>query len=507
MSIAEALDTHDGLGLAALVRAQKISAEEVLTETLRRVDAVNPTLNAVVTRMDAAAHRRLADGVGDGPFAGVPFLLKDMHQPYPGYPLSWGSAAYAKTIQEDMGALARRHEAAGLVIVGKSNTPEFGLVPYTEPVLFGPCRNPWNPAHTPGGSSGGAAAAVAGGLVPMAHASDGGGSIRVPASCCNLFGLRPTRGRNPTGPLPQDGIGGLATEHAVTRSVRDSAALLDATHGADPGMPYRVPAPAESFLAATERDPAPLKVGLMIDPWMGPGVLDRDVRAAVEDTAKLLEELGHRVEVPRLPAGLDLNGLADAFLVLWAAETAHFVLGAEAYLHRKAGRGEFEATTWALARIGDSYSAGDAAKALARIGLASRGLAHMMQHWDVLLSPTLTRPPPAVGALRPTPVEHALLKLIGFVPFGPLLRLLLDRMAAKSFDWLGYTPIANMMGLPAMSVPLAMAPSGLPIGSHFMARFGAEATLFGLAAQLERARPWAARRPSVWAGLDTPNLQ
>src|SRR5262247_1073441 len=309
-------DQYDGLGLADLVRRHAVRPEEILDETLARIDARNPAINAVVTRMDDEARAALRAGLPAGPFTGVPYLLKDLGAHYQGVVTSYGSALFTDNVLDHDSEITIRLKRAGLVIVGKSNTPEMGLAPSTEPRRFGPTRNPWNLDYSAGGSSGGAAAAVAAGIVPMAHATDGGGSIRIPASACGLFGLKPTRARNPMGPDAGEGWGGASIGHAVTRSVRDSAALLDATSGPDVGDPYWAPPPARPFLQEVGREPGRLRIAITTRPWNGQPVDPECVEAAVA-AGRLCERLGHTVE--EATPDVDARALGDATLVIVSA--------------------------------------------------------------------------------------------------------------------------------------------------------------------------------------------
>jgi amidase len=360
--------------------------------------------------------------------------------------------------------------------MGKTNLPEFGILATTEPHAFGPTRNPWNIAHSSGGSSGGSAAAVASGMVPMAHGNDGGGSIRIPASCCGLFGLKPTRGRNPLGPDVGEAMGGLVMEHALTRSVRDSAALLDATAGPDLGDPYWAPPPARPFLQEVGADPGRLRIAFSFETPTGTPV-HPDCVAAVRDAAKLCADLGHHVE--EAAPVINAEQITQAFVAVFTAGAAMTVDAMALLSGRTPTAEQVEPLTWAIHQMAHGLNAPSyllAQTALHRIG---RDVARFMVDYDVWLTPTLAEPPLPLGTLESTP-ENPLAGLMRSAAYTP------------------YTPICNITGQPAMSVPLYWNGDNLPIGSHFMTRFGDEATLFRLAAQLEEARPWAERRPPVW---------
>jgi amidase len=467
----------DATAQAALVRDGEVSAKELVEAAIDRVERLNPTLNAVVTTMFEEARATVSGGGLRGPFAGVPFLLKDLGALYAGVPTSAGSRFTQRFVPDHDSGLVARLKGAGLVIIGKTNTPEFGIQPTTEPLLFGPCRNPWDPGRSTGGSSGGSAAAVAAGLVPMAHASDGGGSIRIPASCCGLFGLKPTRARISSGPDAGDSMSGLVVEHAVTRSVRDSAALLDATAGPMPGDPYPAPPQTRPFVEEVGADPGILRVAFSTRTLAGEDVHE-DCEAAARDAAALCSDLGHEVE--EMAPIFEGEEIWRAFDVLWSAGVAAGVSGAERASGRKPTPDAFEPLTWALYGMGLGFSAADYLLAVARLQRFSREIAGFFSDYDAWLTPTLAEPPPPLGAFGSPPEEplKGYRRAQGYVPF---------------------TPVGNVTGQPAMSVPLFWNEDGLPVGVHFAARYGDEATLFRLAAQLEEARPWAGRRPLVSA--------
>src|SRR5713101_7436278 len=472
--IAAEFDSYDGLGLADLVRRGDVNAGELLDIAIARVEAGNPELNAVVSRLYDQARASIAAGLPDGPFTGVPYLLKDLGAHYTGAVTSFGSTLFKDFVVHHDSEITARLRRAGLVIFGKTNTPEMGLAASTEPRLFGPTRNPWSLGHSAGGSSGGSAAAVAAGMVPMAHGNDGGGSIRIPASCCGLFGLKPTRGRNPLGPNFGDVMSGLVAEHAVTRSVRDSAALLDATAGPDIGDPYFAPPPAQPFLREVGADPGKLRIAFTTAAPSGVPIHADCVRA-VQEAAKLCSELGHTVSegAPEVES----EHLGNSFMAVWSAGCAQVIDGAALVTGRKPTPDQFEELTWALAERGRGVSGPAYLLAVTALQGMARQIARFFVNHDVWLTPTLAEPPLPLGSFdaRAGNPLYGLQRAQAFVPF---------------------TPLCNVSGQPAMSVPLFWNAAGLPVGTHFVGRFGDEAALFRLAAQLEAARPWAARRPA-----------
>lgn len=487
-------DAMDGLALAELVRTQQVSAAEVLEAALARVDARNPALNAVVRRLDADARAQLTSLPAEAPFAGVPMLIKDLQATVRGHPTSHGGHLLMDRVIDHDSELVARYRRAGAVFVGKSNTPEFGLTPFTEPEALGPARNPWDTSRTPGGSSGGSGAAVAARIVPIGHGGDGGGSIRIPASCNGIFGLKPSRGRMPTGPDLSDVWHGFAQEHVLTRSVRDSAAMLDATAGEDVGPSLACPAQARPYLDEVAAPPGTLRVLATLQPFFGRTV-HPDCRAAFDDACALLRHLGHDVEQGLLP--IDGAALAREFLTIVAAEARADIEWAAGQLGRSPRFGDTQADTWALGLLGRHFSAADYAKASRALQVATRTIGQLMTTYDVIVTPTLGAPPFEIGALQPTSAERAALSVIGRLGAGAALSVggMLDQMIDKAFGFIPFTPLFNCTGQPAMSVPLWWNAQGLPVGTQVVGRFGDEATLFRLAAQLEAERPWAGRVP------------
>ncbi|HOM30160.1 MAG TPA: amidase [Deltaproteobacteria bacterium] len=489
-------DLYDGIGLAELVKKGLVSAAEVLEEAIERIERVNPKINAVILRMYDSARRAVSSRLPEGPFTGVPFLLKDLLTACAGVPLSMGCRAYRDYVPPVDSELMRRYRASGVVVAGKTNTPEFGLVAVTEPELFGPTRNPWDLGRTPGGSSGGSAAAVASGMVPMASGGDGGGSIRIPASHCGLFGLKPTRGRTPTGPYYGEIWQGAAVEHVITRTVRDSAAMLDAIHGADPGSPYVIPGPQRSYLEEAGSDPSRLRIAFTTRSPLGTPV-DPECTNAVTDAARLLSELGHDVEEDE--PDIDGHALAKSYFTMYFGEVAADIAEMEQVLARKVTHKDVEEPTWSLKLLGDAFSSGEFVLAVRRWNTFARSMAAFHQRYDLYLTPTVAAPPVRIGELKPKPAEETAMKIVNALGLGRLIRMsgIADKLAVENLSKTPFTQLANLTGQPAMSVPLYWSETGLPIGVQFVARFGDEATLFRLAGQLERARPWAEKRPAI----------
>ena len=490
----------DALDLAALVRARRASPRELVDAAIARIERLNPQLNAVIHPMFEQA-RRIADAPlahPDGTFAGVPFLIKDLLTSYAGEPLESGSALYAGWRPDHDSELMKRYRRSGVIVLGKTNTPEFGLAPFTEPRAKGITRNPWNVERTTAGSSGGSAAAVASGMVTMAGGGDGGGSIRAPASCCGIFGFKATRGRVPTGPDDGELWGGAVTEGVLTRSVRDSAAMLDAIHGEDVGAPYAAPSRARPFLDEVAADPERLRIAFTDAPMLGHEI-HPDCSAAVRDAARLLESLGH--EVVEGGPSLDRDAFNQAFITIVCGEVVADLRDAARRLGREAARADVEVATWGLATLGSAVSAGDYASAHRLLQRAARGIGAFFEGVDVLLTPTLGAPPVRHGALQPTPGEERMLRLFGALRAGGLMKRLgaVEEAARTVFDFIPYPPLFNITGQPAMSVPLWWNGEGLPVGVQLAGRFGDDATLFRVAGQLERARPWSERRPAVHA--------
>lgn len=483
---------HDALGLAELVARKEVTPAELLDCAMERAAVVNPALNAIVIPMHEIAHARVADTLS-GPFAGVPFLIKDIAQDYAGVPATSGSRALRNYLPATHAEYVVRALTAGLVIFGKTNTPEFALKGTTEPEFWGPTRNPWHQLHSTGGSSGGAAAAVASGIVPMAGASDGGGSIRIPAACCGLFGLRPSRGRVPAGPRYAEFWHGASSEHVITRSVRDSAAMLDILQGPDVGAPFHIRPPARPYREEIGREPGPLRIGYCTRSPLGLEV-DAECVQAVEECVTLLRRLGHEVEEAE-PA-IDGQELAECFLTMYMGQTAANM--AEAQRLTGAGEEEFELDTRALALLGRALSAGDYTRSLFKWNGFGRALGTFFRKYDLYLTPTLASPPARIGEQQTPAWQQLALRPVLALGLGKLLLQSgqVEKMASESLRRVPFTQLSNLTGTPSMSVPLYWTPDGLPLGVQFMAPFGDEALLFRLAAQLEQAQPWFERVPA-----------
>jgi len=466
-------DTIDAMAIAELIRRGEISALEVLDRTLCIISQKNPQLNAIVTPLYDEARAAVAAGLPDGPFCGVPYLFKDLVVSLAGVPSTAASRLCAGNIPSADSEIVKRCRRAGLVIVGKTNSSEFGLSTATEPAMFGPTKNPWNLEHSPGGSSGGSAAAVAAGMVPMGHASDGGGSIRIPASCCGLFGLKPTRARITAGPEGGEGLAGLAMQHAVTWSVRDSAALLDVTAGPMPGDPYIPSPPKQTYLQASGQDPERLKIAFSTAAPNG-APIDPQCVETTRAAARLCEDLGH--EVVEAAPDFDIEAVQNGFLAVFQANTI-------ANIARITGGGLpkdglVEPLTHAIAKRGLAMSAAEYIHAIQALHRESRAIGGFFTEHDIWLTPTLATPAPRTGYFNNdvTDVDEWLTRILAFSPF---------------------TFLANVTGQPAMSVPLGQTQDGLPVGCHFAAPYGEEELLFALAGQLERASPWIDRRPAM----------
>ncbi len=460
----------DAVAMAELVQSRQVTPQDLLDAALAEIDRLNPRINAVVVPMADHARAALATLDPAAPLAGVPFLLKDFLALYKGVPTSGGARFFARDAAPIDSELVRRYRHAGLSILGKANSSEFAIAASSEGRLFGATRNPWDLTRTPGGSSGGSAAAVAARLVPAAHATDGGGSIRIPASACGLFGLKPSRGRISMAP-GGEGLGGCAAEHVVTRSVRDSATLLDLTAGQLPGDPYTAPPPSRAYAEEGIADPGPLTIAFS-DATPEGSTIAPECRAAMEDAARLLESLGHRL-VPATPK-VDWAALDQAFFVVMAVQTQRVMQMRAA--GRSYGAQDFEPVTWAMAEAGKGFSGVEYLTAIQTFHRIGRETAPFFQQHDLLLTPTLADLPPMLGYLS-TETDD------------------LKAYLKRTFDFAPYTRLFNVTGQPAMSLPLHWTASGLPVGVQIAGAYGSEALLFRLAFQLERARPWAARDP------------
>jgi len=476
----------DATAQAELVRSGEATPLELVEAAIERIEALNPQLNAVIHELYAEAREAATGDLPDGPFRGVPFLLKDLGAAFAGQPLHMGMRALKEAgFRAPVDTyLAQRFRDAGFIVVGKTNTPELGILPTTEPVAYGPTRNPWDSDRSPGGSSGGSGAAVASGMVPVAHANDGGGSIRVPASACGLVGLKPTRQRISEGPLIGDVMSGLTAELVVSRSVRDTASILDAVQGPAPGDPYVAPPPKRPYVEEILAAPGTLRIGLtttsLTDVEATPEVV-----AAAGDAARLLESLGHVVE-ESAPQGLEAFDLVETFLVRWRAGQAATLAQLSAVLGRELGPDDMEPCTWALAEAGRTASAADYLHAVGQHQVMTRMVAGWYESgFDLLLTPTLGEPPTPLGTFDDS----------GPDPLAPVERARLT---------VTFTALLNATGQPAISLPLGWSAEGLPLGVQLVAPYGREDVLISVAAQLEQASPWADRRPPLFAGASSP---
>ncbi len=472
----------DATAQADLIRGAVASPAELVEDAISRIEKLNPELNAVIRTRFEEARREAAGTLPDGPFRGVPLVLKDLICTTAGEEMHEGmrilkEARYVAPVDQE---LARRFRAAGFVVVGRTNTPELGILPTTEPLAYGPTCNPWDTSRSTGGSSGGSAAAVASGMVPVGHANDGGGSIRIPASECGLVGLKPSRGRVSLAPEWGDIMGGLVCELAVTRSVRDTAAVLDAVAGPMPGDPFAAPASVTPYVQALTTDPGSLRIGLQTSAPGGAVTTHPDCVTAAESAGRLLESLGHRVESSVVTA-LDEIAFTENFLLVWSSGTSTDI---DRYWPAKLGRAitedDVEPLTWALAEFARQSSIGDLVMARQWLQAYSRRVAAWFEDFDLLLTPTIAEPPPHLGEFdspKDNPL-HGLFRAAALVPF---------------------TPPFNVTGQPAISLPLHMNGDGLPIGVQLVAPYGREDILISVAAQLEAALPWDQRRPVVSA--------
>ncbi|QXQ07599.1 amidase [Sphingosinicellaceae bacterium] len=466
---------HDGLALAALVRGGEVTPVELVDAAIARIEALNPQLNAVVYRAFDEARAAAAGPLPAGAFAGIPFLVKDFGIGVAGWPRTSGSKFCEGVVDREDTGLTRRYRESGVVLLGRGASSEFGIVGNVETALFGPTRNPWNPAHIAGGSSGGSAAAVAAGLVPLAHASDGLGSIRIPAACCGLVGMKPTRDRVPNLPDGFDYAMGFCVDHVVSRSVRDSAAMLDATGIPEPGSPYALPPKAGAYLDEVSRSPGCLRIAWSAETPRGEPI-DPQVQAALEATAATLAALGHEVR----PEGLGVD-YRKLYQVRAAVSGANFAAGMKRVIDevgREPREDELEPLTWAALQGSRGVTGEQAFWALQELRMLARGIVSRFEAFDVYLCPVMTAPPPPIGFSDPRTVHPGEIN---------------KRQAALY----PYTAMFNFTGQPSVSLPLAESAEGLPIGMMLTARYGDEATLFRLAGQLEKEMPWSDRRPGL----------
>lgn len=475
MSLKEYVN-YDGVGLADLVAKGEVTPAELAEAAIERIEAHNPALNAVVFKAYDEARKAAAGKLPEGPFRGVPFLIKDLGVSVAGWPKTHGSKFARNYVDDEDSGLVRRYRESGAVFLGKTNTPEYGITGTTESGFLGPCRNPWNPGHIAGGSSGGAASAVAAGIVPMAHASDGLGSIRIPAACCGLVGLKVTRDRNPDLPDGYDYAYGLVVSHVVTRTVRDSAVMLDVTGRPEPGAPYPAPAKERPYAEEVERSPGRLKVFFSAETPSGRPI-DPEIEEALHETADLLRRLGH--EVTERGLGIDYRAMYRA---MGPVGGANFAAGMKRLIEKVGHEpepDELEPLSWASMKAGRKATGEDVMWGLQELRMINRTILAPFETFDVYLCPVMGTPPPPIGYIDPVTLSPREV----------------NRRQGECFP---YTPPFNVSGQPSMSLPLAMSKTGLPIGMMFTARYADEATLFRLAAQLEKEAPWKDRRPQVW---------
>ena len=469
---------YDGLGLAELVRNGEVTPKELLEDAYAAIDAINPELNGVVCRIPDLAQAEIAAGLPNGPFKGVPFLVKELGIQMKGSPSRCGSKLTEDLVAAEDTELATRFRAAGLVTAAMTATPEFGFNPSTESIFYEPTHNPWDVRRSPGGSSGGSASMVAGGAVPMAHANDGGGSIRIPASCCGLVGLKPTRNRVPTGPSFGDWLNGLAGEFVVSRSVRDTAAILDAVEGTDVGPPSLITPPERPYMEELSQAPGKLRIAWSDKAISGVEV-HPDVVTGLHETVKLMESLGHEMVEDQIE--IDWAHFFEALIVLWTAYLAWAIDILANAVKRTPSYDNMERVTVELYEHGKSLTAMQMHDALANINTVSRQSGVLFEKNDLFLTPTIAQPPLILGTLNQNEA-------------GVDAR----EWTRRVFDWVPFTPLFNSTGQPAISLPLHWSPDGLPIGMQFAASLNDEATLLRLAAQLEKAKPWKDKTPPVF---------
>ena len=455
----------DGLGLAQLIKQGEVTPTELLAAAQGLLKEKNTSLNAMVLSMDAQATKTIEAGLPSGAFTGVPFALKDLGMQYKGVVTSNGSRLFSDSVATHDSTLVQRYKAAGLVICGKSNTPEFGLATTTEPVLFGPTHNPWKHGYSSGGSSGGASALVAAGILPMAHASDGGGSIRIPASCCGLVGLKPTRGRIPLGPAQLEGWGGLSTTHAITKSVRDSAALLDISAGPEAGSPYHVPTQTGSFLGCVSTPLTQQKIGLCLTTFNGSD-LDPEVLEITKASALQLENLGHKVEL--IKVDLNADTVREAHGIIAISHLGAMLDAKQTEIGRALRQEDIELGSWQNYQYAKEITASDYAKAVTMIHQHGRVIDQLLEEFDYLLTPTMAC----------LPLAHGQIDMMAEDP---------NSYSSLLFQTLGFTALFNDTGHPAISLPMAISNNGLPVGSQLVAKTGEEGKLLQLAGQIEAA--------------------
>jgi amidase len=467
---------YDGLGLADLVKQRQVTPKELLQTAIAAIEKLNPSINAVHQVLSAAAEKE-AEQLPHGPFTGVPFLIKEVGLHASNVPSNLGSRLAEGMVFPYDTTLMARFRQAGFVTIGTTTTPEFAYNATTESLFYGPTRNPWDLDRSTGGSSGGSAAAIAAGIVPVAHANDGGGSIRIPAACNGLVGLKPTRGRIPTGPDYGELIGGLGIEFALSRTVRDTAALLDAVSGPDPGCYSYTENPKRAYIEEAYTSPKKLRIAFMEKPFSGASIDPECVRV-LKETIELCESLGHEIVEASPHVDHELHTLAT--VRMWAANLAHMMDGVAKYMNRIPSEENLEATSWACYQFGKSLSAAQYLQALDIVNMVSRSVGAFFEQYDILLTPTLSQPPSLLGVLNAN--------ASGIDAY---------QWTEQIFAYAPFTNICNTTGQPAISLPLGWSGEGLPIGMQFIGRFADEATLIQLAGQLEEAKPWKGRKPPL----------
>lgn len=476
---------YDALGLAELVKNKKVSPKELLDAAITQANAQNPKLNAIIHRFDERAYHQIEKGLPQGAFHGVPFLLKDLIQVFEGETYTMGSRGINITPDYDS-ELVKRYKASGVNTFGKTNTPEFGLIITTEPKAHGPSHNPFKKGFSTGGSSGGSAAAVSAGIVPMAGANDGGGSIRFPSAWCGVFGLKPSRGRNPLGPDMGEAWNGATADHVITRSVRDSAAMLDATHGHEVGAPYNIAPPAGSFLEAALRSPKQLRIAMTSTPLVKNTKVDKDVLATLKKTAKQLESMGHIVE--EAAPDINIDTLWHDFSVVVSAYTSHMCDDLEQQFGKHVTQ-NLEPMTKNMAMLGRSLSARDLVAANAGWHDIQLRTGQFLQHYDLILCPTVPTPAVKHGVLPPSRFDEMTMNMSSNVNIGKFAFKsgLVEKLSHPVLSKMAFTMLGNITGLPCASLPLGMSKKGLPIGIQLIGRMGDEETIFSVAGDFERA--------------------
>jgi amidase len=486
-------EKYDGLDLAKLIKSGEVSPKEVVSAAIEKIEKLNPSLNAVIHKMYDESYQSVNNLDLSLPFAGVPILLKNAQQDVKGHPLTIGAKILSTVISKEDAEYVSRVRKSGAVILGQTNVPEFALMGITEPLHYGPSRNPWNPNHSPGGSSGGSAAAVASGMVPIAGGNDGGGSIRIPAAFTGLFGIKPTRGRTPVGPSKGRSWQGASVDHILSKSVRDSAAMLDETHGHERTAAFSIPDFEGSYLNLVEKPMnREVKIAYSCKSPIGTKV-DPECEQAVVQTLNILEEMGFTIE-EKEPL-IDGKVLANSFLTMYFGEVAAMISNIESIIGRKVKMSDVEPSTWLLSQLGNRVSSGEFVKALQYWDHSAIVMEQFHEEYTFYITPTTAFPPSKIGELDPSPSEKFLMKTVGFLNAGGLLKKtgFVDELASKSLERTPFTQLANLSGQPAMSLPMHLTKEGLPCGVQVMAARGREDLLFRLAGELEQSSRWIRR--------------